>query len=266
MEKNNNSKGAQSENKTNSTLESKNHNSNQQYENYNQVNNQYNNQQYGDYNQSNEQYNNQQYGNYNQSYEQYNNQQYGNYNQSHEQYNNQQYGNYNEQGTQFGNQQYQNNIPYNTNNKPSNKNNKKTLIISSVVASLLILAAAIFMFFNNQTGASSPTGALEGYLNAMQKEDYVKANNYVYYPTKEARKLADDEINKAIKEGGEKKGELSEMVERYKGSKIESIEEKGENGAYAIITIDHGKYDVKNWKSIDLNKIDGRWYITSKNL
>ena len=256
---------------------------NQQYGNNNQPNGQYNNQQYGNYNQPNGQFNNQQYGNYNQPNGQYNNQQYGNYGQPNGQNNNQQYGNYNQPNGQFNNQQYGNynqpNGQYNNQRSNSQFSNylnnikdklsnltKKQIITGSVILAVLVAAIAGFMYFSNNTGASSPTKAVEGYLNAMQKEDYVKANNYVYYPTKEARKLADDEINKAIKEGGEKKGELSEMVERYKGSKIESIEEKGENGAYAIITIDHGKYDVKNWKSIDLNKIDGRWYITSKNL
>ena len=254
---------------------------NQQYGNHNQPNGQYNNQQYGNYNQQNGQYNNQQYGNYNQPNGQYNNQQIGNYNQLNGQYNNQQIGNYNQPNDQYNNQQFGNNNQLNGqyNNQQSNSqfsnslNNvknkisnltKKQIITGSVILAVLIAAISGFMYFSNNTGASSPTKAVEGYLNAIKKEDYEKANNYIYYPTKEARESVDGEIKKVIKEGGEKKEVLSELTESFKESKIKVVREKGEKEAYAIVSSDHGKYLVDNERAIDLIKVDGKWYVENK--
>ena len=138
------------------------------------------------------------------------------------------------------------------------------MIAGSVILAVLIAAIAGFMYFSNNTGASSPTKAVEGYLNAIKKEDYEKANNYIYYPTKEARKSVDGEIKKVIKEGGEKKEVLSALTESFKESKIKVVREKGEKEAYAIVSSDHGKYLVDNERAIDLIKVDGKWYIENK--
>ena len=275
MDKNNNSKDLQSEKETNNKVEANdkvekneklegndkvetsekvetnNQNNNQPGGNQGQPNGQFNNRSNGSQGQPNGQFNNRPNGNYNQPNGQYNNQQYGNYNQPNGQYNNQQ------SNSQFSN--YLNNVK----NKISNLT-KKQMIAGSVMLAVLIAAIAGFMYFSNNTGASSPTKAVEGYLNAIKKGDYEKANNYIYYPTKEGRKSVDDEIKKVIKEGGEKKEVLSELTESFKESKIKVVREKGEKEAYAIVSSDHGKYLVDNERAIDLIKVDGKWYIENK--
>ena len=263
MEKNNNSKDLH--------LETDNQDNNQQYGNYNQPNGQYNNQQYGNYNQSNGQYNNQQYGNYNQPNGQYNNQQYGNYNQPNGQYNNQQYGNYNQPNGQYNNQQYgnynQHNQPYGGQsyvgpNRPQENNargnqrkSKKIVVLSSILIISLIAIAATFMFFSKNIGASSPEGAVQGVIDAMKKEDFVKANNYFYYSSEQTRKEKEKEIEKLLKE--DKSGVLSKIaVENIKNSKVLEVKNKTETTARVKISTGD---DIKT--SVDVKKIDGKWYI-----
>ena len=242
---------------------------NQQYGNYNQPNGQYNNQQYGNYNQPNGQYNNQQYGNYNQPNGQYSNQQYGNYNQPNGQYNNQQYGNYNQPNGQYNNQQSNSqfsNYLNNVKNKISNLT-KKQIITGSVILAILIAAIAGFMYFGNNVGASSPRDAVEGYIKAVKKEDYVKAQDYIYYPSKDSRKLVDDEIKKVMKEDGEAKNSLSKLTKKYKDSKVLNVKVDGEYAADVKVSVDEGDSAfARTENTITVKKIDGKWYITDRYL
>ena len=242
---------------------------NQQYGNYNQPHGQYNNQQYGNYNQAHAQYNNQQYGNYNQPHGQYNNQQYGNYNQPHGQYNNQQHGNYNQAHAQYNNQQINdqyNNYLSNIKKKLSNLT-KKEKITGSVILATLVAIVAAFMYFSNNVGASSPSEAVEGYINAVKKEDYVKAQNYIYYPSKDERKLTNNEIKKVIKEDGENKKILSTLTKKYKDSKIVSVKADGEKQADVRVTVDGNDYlSLRPEITITVKKIDGKWYIADRRV
>ena len=237
--------------------------------NYGQPNGQYNNQQYGNYNQPNGQYNNQQYGNYNQPNGQYNNQQYGNYNQPNGQYNNQQYGNYNQPNGQYNNQQSNNqfsNYLNNVKNKISNLT-KKQIITGSVILAVLIAAIAGFMYFSNNVGASSPRDAVEGYIKAVKKEDYVKAQDYIYYPSKDSRKLVDDEIKRVMKEDGEAKNNLSKLTKKYKDSKVLNVKVDGEYAADVKVSVDEGDSAfARTENTITVKKIDGKWYITDRYL
>ena len=237
--------------------------------NYGQPNGQYNNQQYGNYNQPNGQYNNQQYGNYNQPNGQYNNQQYGNYNQPNGQFNNQQYGNYNQPNGQYNNQQSNSQFSNYLNNIKDKLSNltKKQIITGSVILAVLVAAIAAFMYFSNNVGASSPRDAVEGYINAVKKENYEKANNYIYYPTKDSRKLMDDEIKKVMKEDGEAKKTITSLTKKYKDSKVLNVKADGEYEADVKVSVDKGDsmFGGKE-KTITVRKIDGKWYITDNFL
>ena len=237
--------------------------------NQGQPNGQYNNQQYGNYNQPNGQYNNQQYGNYNQPNGQYNNQQYGNYNQPNGQFNNQQYGNYNQPNGQYNNQQSNSQFSNYLNNIKDKLSNltKKQIITGSVILAVLVAAIAAFMYFSNNVGASSPRDAVEGYINAVKKENYEKANNYIYYPTKDSRKLMDDEIKKVMKEDGEAKKTITSLTKKYKDSKVLNVKADGEYEADVKVSVDKGDsmFGGKE-KTITVRKIDGKWYITDNFL
>ena len=248
MEKNNSSKDI--------NLETDNQNNNQQYGNYDQSNGQYNNQQYGNYNQPNGQYNNQQYGNYNQPNGQYNNQQYGNYNQPNGQFNNQQYGNYNQHNQPYGGQSYVGpNRPQENNIRGNQRKSKKIVVLSSILIISLIAIAATFMFFSKNIGASSPEGAVQGVIDAMKKEDFVKANNYFYYSSEQTRKEKEKEIEKLLKE--DKNGILSKIaVENIKNSKVLEVKNKTETTARVKISTGN---DIST--SVDVKKVDGKWYI-----
>ena len=123
------------------------------------------------------------------------------------------------------------------------------------------------MYFSNNVGASSPKDAVEGYIKAVNKEDYEKANNYIYYPTKESRKIMDDEIKRVKKEEGEAKKTLTNLTKKYKDSKVLNVKADGEYEADVKVSVDKGEsmFGVSE-KTINVRKIDGKWYITDNFL
>ena len=121
------------------------------------------------------------------------------------------------------------------------------------------------MYFSNNVGASSPRDAVEGYINAVKKEDYAKANNYIYYPSKDSRKLMDDEIKKVTKEDGEAKKTLTNLTKRFKDSKVLNVKADGEYEADVKVSVDKGESMFGGSETtITVRKIDGKWYITDR--
>ena len=237
--------------------------------NQGQPNGQFNNRPNGNQGQPNGQFNNRPNGNQGQPNGQFNNRPNGNYGQPNGQYNNQQYGNYNQPNGQYNNQQSNNqfsNYLNNVKNKISNLT-KKQIITGSVILAVLIAAIAGFMYFSNNVGASSPRDAVEGYIKAVKKEDYVKAQDYIYYPSKDSRKLVDDEIKKVMKEDGEAKNSLSKLTKKYKDSKVLNVKVDGEYAADVKVSVDEGDSAfARTENTITVKKIDGKWYITDRYL
>ena len=237
--------------------------------NQGQPNGQFNNRPNGNQGQPNGQFNNRPNGNYGQPNGHYNNRPNGNYGQPNGQYNNQQYGNYNQPNGQYKNQQSNNqfsNYLNNVKNKISNLT-KKQIITGSVILAVLIAAIAGFMYFSNNVGASSPRDAVEGYIKAVKKEDYVKAQDYIYYPSKDSRKLVDDEIKRVMKEDGEAKNNLSKLTKKYKDSKVLNVKVDGEYAADVKVSVDEGDSAfARTENTITVKKIDGKWYITDRYL
>ena len=237
--------------------------------NQGQPNGQFNNHPNGNQGQPNGQFNNRPNGNYGQPNGHYNNRPNGNYGQPNGQYNNQQYGNYNQPNGQYNNQQSDNqfsNYLNNVKNKISNLT-KKQIITGSVILAVLIAAIAGFMYFSNNVGASSPRDAVEGYIKAVKKEDYVKAQDYIYYPSKDSRKLVDDEIKRVMKEDGEAKNNLSKLTKKYKDSKVLNVKVDGEYAADVKVSVDEGDSAfARTENTITVKKIDGKWYITDRYL
>ena len=123
------------------------------------------------------------------------------------------------------------------------------------------------MYFSNNVGASSPRDAVEGYIKAVKKEDYVKAQDYIYYPSKDSRKLVDDEIKKVMKEDGEAKNSLSKLTKKYKDSKVLNVKVDGEYAADVKVSVDEGDSAfARTENTITVKKIDGKWYITDRYL
>ena len=114
------------------------------------------------------------------------------------------------------------------------------------------------MYFSNNVGASSPRDAVEGYIKAVKKEDYVKAQDYIYYPSKDSRKLVDDEIKKVMKEDGEAKSNLSKLTRKYKDSKVLNVKVDGEYAADVKVSVDEGDSAfARTENTITVKKIDG---------
>ncbi len=113
------------------------------------------------------------------------------------------------------------------------------------------------MFFNNQTGASSPEGAVQGFIDTFKKDDYVKANNYIYYSTEEERKEKEEKIKESLKEDKENILKMS-VVERIKNTKVLEVKENNEVEAKVKVSVDGINLNVK------VKKIDGRWYLSDE--
>lgn len=157
----------------------------------------------------------------------------------------------------YNNQQTQNNNQYNVNNTRSNRNNKKIILLSSVVLVVLIVIATVFMFFSNrnEVGASSPEAAVKGYVDAIKKDDYVKANNYFYYENSELRNQKENQIKETLKEDN---GVLtkSRAAEKVKKSKVLEVKEQTDTEAKVIVSIDGGEK-----VTVPTIKIEGKWYM-----
>ena len=237
--------------------------------NQGQPNGQFNNRPSGNQGQPNGQFNNRPNGNQGQPNGQFNNRPNGNYGQPNGQYNNRPNGNYNQPNGQYNNQQSNSQFSNYLNNIKDKLSNltKKQIITGSVILAVLVAAIAAFMYFSNNVGASSPRDAVEGYINAVKKENYEKANNYIYYPTKDSRKLMDDEIKKVMKEDGEAKKTITSLTKKYKDSKVLNVKADGEYEADVKVSVDKGDsmFGGKE-KTITVRKIDGKWYITDNFL
>ena len=81
-----------------------------------------------------------------------------------------------------------------SNDKQSNKKikskylNEKTVTI--VLTLVVALIAVVFFFFksNDTVGANTSQEAAQGFIEAVNSDDYVKASNYVYYENNDIRK------------------------------------------------------------------------------
>ena len=113
------------------------------------------------------------------------------------------------------------------------------------------------MFFSNrnQVGASSPEAAVEGYVDSIKKDDYVKAIDYFYYEDSELRKYEKNRIKETSKEDMDFLTKYYD-TESMKKIKVLGVEEQTDTFAKVIVSKDGGvKYPMPTIK------VDGRWYI-----
>ena len=116
-------------------------------------------------------------------------------------------------------------------NKKSKWVNKKNITI--ILTLLVVIIAGIFFFIrsSNAYGAKTPEEVSQKFLEAIEKEDYLKASDYVYYKSKEERENIRNDLKKEYKKDGEinwTKGEYSHLHLILKDTKINEIIEQEE--------------------------------------
>ena len=72
--------------------------------------------------------------------------------------------------------------------------NEKTVTIVLTLAVVLIAVVFLFIRSNNNVGAKTPQEAAQGFVEAVNSDDYEKASNYVYYENDDIRKDVKKEL------------------------------------------------------------------------
>ena len=155
-----------------------------------------------------------------------------------------------------------------SNNQQHNKKpkwlNKKNITISLTL--LVVIIAGIFLFIrsSNAYGAKTQQEVSQKFLEAIEKEDYLKASDYVYYKSKEERENIRNDLKKEYKKDGEinwTKGEYSYLHLILKDTKINEIIEQEGREPYALLKDKPDSNRDRPTRRLMLKKVDNRWYV-----
>ena len=155
-----------------------------------------------------------------------------------------------------------------SNNQQHNKKpkwlNKKNITI--ILTLLVVIIAGIFLFIrsSNAYGAKTQQEVSQKFLEAIEKEDYLKASDYVYYKSKEERENIRNDLKKEYKKDGEinwTKGEYSYLHLILKDTKINEIIEQEGREPYALLKDKPDSNRDRPTRRLMLKKVDNRWYV-----
>lgn len=156
------------------------------------------------------------------------------------------------------------------NNKQQSKKskcvNKKNITI--ILTLLVVLIAGIFFFIrsSNAYGEKTPEEAAQKFLDAVDKEDYLKASDYVYYACNERREEVRKELQEEVKKDDKRKRYVNKAIYRgayvsFKGLMVEKAVEENGKEPYALLKEkpDSNRNRSGNW--LLLKKVKNRWYV-----
>ena len=144
--------------------------------------------------------------------------------------------------------------------------NKKNITI--ILTLLVVIIAGIFFFIrsSNAYGAKTPEEAAQKFLDAVDKEDYLKASDYVYYACSERREEVRKELQEEINKDDKRKRYVNKAVYRgvyvfSKGLMVEKIVEENGKEPYVLLKEkpDSNRNRSGNW--LLLKKVKNRWYV-----
>ena len=156
------------------------------------------------------------------------------------------------------------------NNKQQDKKfkwvNRKNITI--VLTLLVVIIAGIFLFIrsSNAYGAKTPEEAAQKFLDVVDKEDYLKASDYVYYACSERREEVRKELQQEINKDDKRKRYVNKAIYRgayvsFKGLMVGEIVEENGKEPYALLKEkpDSNRNRSGNW--LLLKKVKNRWYV-----
>ena len=144
--------------------------------------------------------------------------------------------------------------------------NKKNITI--ILTLLVVLIAGVFFFIrsSNAYGAKTPEEAAQKFLDAVDKEDYLKASDYVYYACSERREEVRKELQEEVNKDDKRKRYVNKAIYRgvyvfSKGLMVEKIVEENGKEPYALLKEkpDSNRNRSGNW--LLLKKVKNRWYV-----
>ena len=159
------------------------------------------------------------------------------------------------------------------NNKQQNKKskwvNKKNITI--ILTLLVVLIAGVFFFIrsSNAYGAKTPEEVSQKFLEAIEKEDYLKASDYVYYACSEKREEVRKELQEEVNKEDKSKMHISKAIYRNiylfsKDLEIDRIVEENGKEPYALLKEKPDSNRNRQSKRLLLKKVKNRWYIDLK--
>lgn len=159
------------------------------------------------------------------------------------------------------------------NNKQQNKKskwvNKKNITI--ILTLLVVLIAGVFFFIrsSNAYGAKTPEEVSQKFLDAIEKEDYLKASDYVYYACSEKREEVRKELQEEVNKEDRSKMHISKAIYRNiylfsKDLEIDRIVEENGKEPYALLKEKPDSNRNRQSKRLLLKKVKNRWYIDLK--
>lgn len=159
------------------------------------------------------------------------------------------------------------------NNKQQDKKfkwvNRKNITI--VLTLLVVIIAGIFFFIrsSNAYGEKTPEEVSQKFLDAINKEDYLKASDYVYYACSEKREEVRKELQEEVKKEDKSKMHISKAIYRNmylfsKDLEIDRIVEENGEEPYALLKEKPDSNRNRQSKRLLLKKVKNRWYIDLK--
>ena len=159
------------------------------------------------------------------------------------------------------------------NNKQQDKKskwvNKKNITI--ILTLLVVIIAGIFFFIrsSNAYGEKTPEEVSQKFLDAINKEDYLKASDYVYYACSEKREEVRKELQEEVNKEDKSKMHISKAIYRNiylfsKDLEIDRIVEENGKEPYALLKEKPDSNRNRQSKRLLLKKVKNRWYIDLK--
>ena len=157
-----------------------------------------------------------------------------------------------------------------SNNQQHNKKpkwlNKKNITI--ILTLLVVIIAGIFLFIrsSNAYGAKTPEEVSQKFLEAIEKEDYLKASDYVYYACSERREEVRKELQEEVNKDDKRKRYVNKAIYRgvyvfSKGLMVEKIVEENGKEPYALLKEKPDSNRNRQSKRLLLKKVKNRWYV-----
>ena len=185
---------------------------------------------------------------------------------------NPQFGNMN--NGQFNNQNgYKNpnqfNPQFRTNNQNFNpmygkrKVDNKTIGIIAAIAAAVVVIALIIFSGSGKPGASTPQGAVEGWISSVKSGDLEKMIDYVHFESVESRQKAISELRNLSEDDKQKLTMAKGLVGLVEVGETKMIDDRTAKVSLKVKGVDLGSlFGSSSGQTIKVIKVNGRWFLT----
>ena len=173
---------------------------------------------------------------------------------------------YNGQNPQFNNM---NNPQFRPNNQNFNQmygkrkvDNKTIGIIAAIAAAVLVIALIIFSG-SGKPGASTPQGAVEGWISSVKSGDLEKMIDYVHFKSVESRQKAISELRNLSEDDKQKLTMAKGLVGLVEVGETKMIDDRTAKVSLKVKGVDLGTlFGSSSGQTIKVIKVNGRWFLT----